>query len=590
MVLFEEKILSSLIGSKLLTQSQAQKIRENAGMSNLSLEGYLSREFRLNESQLLKAKSEAAEVQAWNYDEEKEVPKELLGIIPPDAAEHYQMVPLEKRDKKLYIGMVDPTNIKSQQAMRFILLRSDMEPVTMVVTESDFNKIISQYKGMRVEVKSALEEIEKSLEERPRGAATGERVTALKETPVTKIVAVILKHAIEGGASDIHIEPMRNNTKVRYRVDGVLYPSLILPSTIHSAMVARVKILAELRLDESRIPQDGRFSTQMNKRPIDFRVSTFPTGTGSSAAEKVVMRVLDPNKALLDFEDIGLVGENRRIFEKAIEEAYGMILVSGPTGSGKTTTLYSAMVRVNKESVNTISLEDPIEYHIEGVNQSQIRPEIEYTFASGLRYMVRQDPDIMMVGEIRDSETAKLATQAALTGHLLFSTIHTNNALGIIPRLLDLGVEEFLLPSALLLGVSQRLIGRLCKFCKEEREISPRMARMLDEEMSQLPIRILRDAKIQKPYKLWDSKGCPKCNNKRTKGRIAIFEMLQMTDQLKQIITEEAASSVKVKEEAKRQGMISIKQDGIMKALKGEISIEDVLRVVEEQYGEEERQ
>ena len=586
MVLFEEKILSSLVQSKVLSESQAQKIRENAGMSNLSLESYLLREFKIDEPQLLKAKSEAAEVQAWKYDEAKEIPKELLSMIPPDAAEHYQMVPLEKRDKKLFIGMVDPTNIKSQQALRFILLRSDLEPTTMVISESDFNKIISQYKGMRVEVKSALEEIEKSLEERPRETGTGERVTSLKETPVTKIVAVILKHAIEGGASDIHIEPMRNNTKVRYRVDGVLYPSLLLPSTIHSAMVARVKILAELRLDESRVPQDGRFSTQMNRRPIDFRVSTFPTNEG----EKVVMRVLDPNKALLDFEDIGLVGENRRIFERAIKEPYGMVLVSGPTGSGKTTTLYSAMIQVNKESVNIVSLEDPIEYHIEGISQSQIRPEIEYTFASGLRYIVRQDPDIMMVGEIRDSETAKLATQAALTGHLLFSTIHTNNALGIIPRLLDLGVEEFLLPSALLLGVSQRLIGKLCKFCKEEQEISPKMARMLDEEMSQLPIKVLRDSKIQKPYKLWDSKGCTKCNNKRTKGRIAIFEMLQMTDQLKRIITEEEASAVRVGEEAKRQGMISIKQDGIMKALRGEISIEDVLRVVEEQYGEEERQ
>ncbi|MEX2145032.1 MAG: GspE/PulE family protein [Candidatus Spechtbacterales bacterium] len=585
MMLFEEKILNSLVKASVMSAAQAQKTRENIASSNLSLETYLLREFKISEPQILKAKSEASEMQAWQYDEEKDIPKELLGIIPQDAAEQYQMVPLEKRDKKIFIGMVDPTNIKSQQALRFILLRSELVPEIVVITEQDFNKVISQYKGMRVEVKSALEEIEKSLEERPRGSALEERVTALKETPVTKIVAVILKHATEGGASDVHIEPMRNNTKVRYRVDGILYPSLLLPSTIHAAIVARVKILASLRLDESRIPQDGRFTTQMGRRSIDFRVSTFPTDAG----EKIVMRVLDPNKVLLNFDEIGLVGENRRKFEQAIKEPYGMILVSGPTGSGKTTTLYSAMLIVNKESVNAVSLEDPIEYHMEGVSQSQIRPEIDYTFASGLRYVVRQDPDILMVGEIRDSETAKLATQAALTGHLLFSTVHTNNAMGIIPRLLDLGVEGFLLPSALLLGMAQRLIGRLCKHCKEEQEVPAGLSKMFDEEMSKLPRKVLQEFKIQKPYKLWDSKGCPKCNNKRTKGRIAIFEILQMTSQLKRIIAEENASSVKIEEEAKRQGMITMRQDGIIKALQGTVSIQDVLRVVEEQYGEEER-
>jgi len=278
-----------------------------------------------------------------------------------------------------------------------------------------------------------------------------------------------------------------------------------------------------------------------------------------------------------------LVGENRRRMDWALEQPFGMILVSGPTGSGKTTTLYAAMGKVNEESVNIVSLEDPVEYFLEGVSQSQVRPEIDYTFASGLRSILRQDPDIIMVGEIRDGETAGLAVQAALTGHLVLSTIHTNDSLGVIPRMVDLGVEPFLIPNAVNLAIAQRLVGRLCNYCKYEVQPTPKTVEMIDKGLANLPMEVMQDFNIQRPYRLWQSKGCPKCNNKKTKGRVGIYEMLQMTDELKHIILEDDANSLSIEKEALRQGMITMRQDGIIKSLLGVVALEDVLRVVEEQ-------
>ncbi|MDX1607607.1 MAG: ATPase, T2SS/T4P/T4SS family [Candidatus Spechtbacterales bacterium] len=580
MTSFEEKLISVLLENGTITDTQAKEVREKSDSSPLSFEEYLVKKFKVESEDIVRAKAKLGEVPAWTYDETKPIPKEILKLIPQEAAEQYHMVPLEKKGKELVVGMVDPTNIKSQQAVRFILLRSDFTPSVVAISEANFKKILSLYSGLKVEVKSALKEIEKSMEEEKKtGAAVPQRAEEMQESPVTKIVAVILKHAIDGNASDIHIEPMREQTKVRFRVDGVLYPSIFLPSTVHNSIVARVKILSNLRLDESRVPQDGRFGTQVNGKQIDFRVSTFPTNTG----EKVVMRVLDPSTAVLSFEDLGLIGENRRRMEWALRQPFGMIIVSGPTGSGKTTTLYAALGKVNTDDVNIVSLEDPVEYYIEGVSQSQVKPEIDYTFASGLRSILRQDPDIIMVGEIRDGETARLGVQAALTGHLVFSTVHTNDAMGVIPRLVDLDVEPFLLPSSVTLAIAQRLVGRLCNYCKKEYTATPKVANMIEEELGKLPAESLKDFDIQKPYKLWQSEGCPKCNNKRTKGRIGIYEMLQMTDELKRIILEQEAEALAIEEEAKRQGMISMRQDGVIKALMGVVALEDVLRVVEEQ-------
>lgn len=578
MTIFERKVARALVQGGAISQQQAAGLEE-AVQGEASLESVLFTQFNVSAEQLLAAKSAAADVPAYTVGAAT-VPSEVLREIPAEAAQQYQMVPLLKQDGVLTVGMVDPTNVKAQEALRFIFLRSETTPSIAVITEEDFKKVFAFYRELKSEVRSALEDLETSMQEdgkvRESAAEEAEEAT-LREAPVTKVVAVVLKHAIEGGASDIHIEAGRENSRVRFRQDGVLHTSLTLPSNIHNSVVARIKILASLRLDESRVPQDGRFSTQMKGKTIDFRVSTFPTSTG----EKVVMRVLDPDSSLLTFEQLGLQPYHRTPFERAIAAPYGMVLVSGPTGSGKTTTLYSAMNIVNKEGVNVVSLEDPVEYHIPGVNQSQIRPEIEYTFASGLRHILRQDPDVVMVGEIRDSETAKLAVQASLTGHLVFSTIHTNDAVGVLPRLIDMGVDAFLLPSSLSVMMAQRLVGRLCVHCKAQQQPHPRIAELIEKELAGMSQEVLAQLQIQKPFTVWESQGCDKCNNKRIKGRVGIYELLVMSEELKRVILENP-NDLEVSKEAKRQGMVSMRQDGIIKALQGIVSIQDVLRKIEE--------
>jgi len=580
MTIFERKIARALVTAGALSQEQAQALETTLPNAEESFEALLTRTFKIDAPRLLAAKSAAADVSAQSIGNSI-VPAEVLREIPAEAALQYQMVPLAKQGTNLMVGMVDPSNVKAQEALRFIFLRSETTPSVVVITEEDFKKVFALYQELKSEVKSALADLESTMAEEGRQQkkeeeGDGEEAT-LKEAPITKVVAVILKHAIEGGASDIHIEGGREQTRVRFRQDGTLHTSLVLPSSTHNSIVARIKILASLRLDESRVPQDGRFSTQMKGKSIDFRVSTFPTSEG----EKVVMRVLDPSSSLLDLKQLGIAPYHLGLFEHAISAPYGMVLVSGPTGSGKTTTLYASMYLINKEGVNVVSLEDPIEYYMPGVNQSQIRPEIDYTFATGLRHILRQDPDVIMVGEIRDSETAGLAVQASLTGHLVFSTIHTNDAIGVIPRLIDMGVDAFLLPSSLSLIVAQRLVGRLCTFCKQEQQPHPTIASLIDQELATMAPAVLEMVQIKKPYTVWESQGCDKCNGKRIKGRVAIYEVLTMTDELKRVILE-TPNDLEVMKEAKRQGMVSMRQDGIIKALQGLVSIQDVLHKIEE--------
>jgi type IV pilus assembly protein PilB len=511
----------------------------------------------------------------------REIPAEVLKEIPEEAAVFYKFVPIVKQENILEVGMVNPDNLKAKEALRFITRRSNLEPKILIITPTDFRNILKQYRSLRSEVSKALKALEreiategkiKSLKGKSKEIA--ERIVA--EAPITKIVAVILRHAIEGRASDVHIEPIEHRVKVRFRVDGILYPSLLLPKEVHSAIVSRIKILSNLKIDETRIPQDGRFHTVVSGRKVDFRVSTLPTTEG----EKVVLRVLDPSAGLRNFADLGLEGYNLEILEKEIKQPFGMILITGPTGSGKTTTLYAILNSLNQEGVNIISLEDPAEYYIEGINQSQIRPEIGYTFASGLRHILRQDPDVIMVGEIRDEGTAELAVHAALTGHILLSTLHTNNAVGVIPRLVDMKIGPFLLPSSLNLMIAQRLARRLCEKCKKEIAVSSQVAEVIEKELADLNPMHKETFLWEKPFKIYRPTGCKFCGNKGTKGRIALYEVLRMTSQLEKAITGEL-SEMKIKEEAKRQGMITMKQDGISKSLQGLISFEEMLRVVE---------
>ncbi|MBL7053273.1 MAG: type II/IV secretion system protein [Candidatus Portnoybacteria bacterium] len=512
----------------------------------------------------------------------KNIPVEVLKEIPEEAASFYSFVPISRKDNVLEVGMVNPDDLKAKEALRFITRRSNLEPKIFAITLDDFKNVLKQYQSLRGEVNKALKELKEEIEAEEgfkslKGKSNEITEKIVAEAPITKIVAVILRHAIEGKASDIHIEATEDKVKIRFRVDGVLNTSLILPKDIHSAIVSRIKILSDLKIDEARIPQDGRFHTTVAGKKIDFRVSTLPTAGG----EKVVLRVLDPSDGLKDFAHLGLKGYNLEVLEKEMQQPFGMILITGPTGSGKSTTLYAILNILNQEGINIISLEDPVEYFIEGINQSQIMPEIGYTFASGLRHILRQDPDVIMVGEIRDQETAELSIHAALTGHILLSTLHTNDAMGVVPRLIDMKIGSFLLPSSLNLMIAQRLIRRLCEKCKKEVVAPPKVVEIIENELDKLNPMHKEVFHWKKPFKIYRPVGCKFCGNKGTKGRIALYEMLRMTPELEEIISGDM-NEVKIKNEAYRQGMITMKQDGISKSLQGIISFEEMIRMVEE--------
>jgi len=577
----EKNLLDVLVKQKLVDPIVLDSLRKEAEKKNRNLEELLLEEEAIGEEKLYKLKSEVLKIPFRDLSDYRAKP-ELLRLIPLEAAQHYRFIPINIDKKKgiLEVGMLNPEDIDAREALKFIAHRHELTPKPYIVSLTDFRNILKGYSSLKGEVKEALEELKKELEEEKKKAPKIIKKESIEkiaeEAPISKVVALIIKHAIEQRASDIHIEPEEKSVRIRFRVDGVLHTSLTLPLKIHSAIVSRVKILSRLKIDETRKPQDGRFFTQAGDKKIDFRVSTLPTYFG----EKAVMRILDPTIGLKDLAALGLEGRNLDVLKRNIDKPHGLILLTGPTGSGKTTTLYSILHILNKEGVNIISLEDPIEYYIEGINQSQVRPEIGYTFATGLRHILRQDPDKIMVGEIRDNETAALAVHAALTGHLVLSTLHTNDALGVMPRLIDMGIDPYLIPATLVLAIAQRLVLRLCPDSKKEVKPSQEIKNLIEEELSRVGAEGLKKLNIKEPYILYEpqpSKRCPK----GTEGRIAIFEMLEMTDQLEEIILKDPSES-KIKEEAKRQEMMTMLQDGIIKALRGLVSFEEVRKAVEE--------
>ena len=372
----------------------------------------------VQESALFRMKGESLRISLKEVSIDS-VKLETLELIPEETAKFYRMIPLIKKDKELQVGMVYPEDLKAQEALKFLARQQNFTYQVFLITLTTFNNVLKQYRNLKKEVGQALEELNEEIktEKFPKTSAEFERLA--EDAPISKIVAVILRHAVEGEASDIHIEPTREKLRIRFRLSGLLHSSIILPMKIHPAVIARIKILANLKIDETRVPQDGRFSTKIDDKSIDFRVSIFPTTLG----EKVAIRVLDPLIGLKRLEDLGLMGRNLDLVKKAITRPFGLILVTGPTGSGKTTTLYAILQLLNKEETNIVTLEDPVEYFIEGVNQSQVMPEIGYDFGSGLRNILRQDPNIIMVGEIRDEETASLVTHAATSFYPLFIPI-----------------------------------------------------------------------------------------------------------------------------------------------------------------------
>jgi type IV pilus assembly protein PilB len=496
--------------------------------------------------------------------------KEALSYIPEESAKHYGFAPIALADGALEVGITDPDNIEALDALQFIANRVGLPYKLFIISEAGFSRIIEEYGSLTGEVSEALSELEPPPEAVEEGKKAGEKQERVikEDAPVTKVVATILRYAVEGGASDIHIEPTPEKTQVRFRMDGELHTSLELPAKVHPAVVARIKILSQMRLDERRKPQDGRFSATVEGKRIDFRVSTFPTQYG----EKVVMRILDRSKSVATLESLGFTDADLVSIRAMIERPYGIILISGPTGSGKSTTLFAMLSALDRGTSNVVSVEDPVEYEIPGVMQSQVHPEIGYTFASGLRSILRQDPDIIMVGEIRDKETAQLAIQAALTGHLVFSTIHTNTAAGVIPRLVDMGVDPYLIAPTLIAAIGQRLVRKLCDGAGQPIPVSESIKGHLEKDFADLP-KSVRDT-VPPFDTIYEASSTPDCPN-GTRGRLAVFEIMQMDKDLEKVVLESPVEE-KVYAVARAKGMFTMREDAIMKALAGKIPFQEV--------------
>jgi len=525
----------------------------------------------VKEEDLIRFKGEFLNVPVRSIKGER-IPNEILKYIPEESAAHYKFVPLGVVDGVLEVGFVDPENLESTDALQFISSKIGMPFKIYLISEGDFKKVHDNYNGLTGEVGAALTELggsttdigEKGVEIEKKSAAEGAGGTIVEDAPVTKMVAVILRHAAEGNASDIHIENMGEKIRVRFRVDGTLYTSLLLPAVVHPAVVSRIKILASLKLDEKRKPQDGRFSARIDGRKIDFRVSTFPSYYG----EKVVLRILDSEKGVLTLSNLGMKDSDLAKVREAIAKPYGMILLSGPTGSGKSTTLYAMLNELDRDSDNVLSLEDPVEYNMPGVSQSQMQPEIGYTFAAGLRSVLRQDPDVIMVGEIRDKETAQLAVQAALTGHLVLSTLHTNTATGVVTRLIDMGVDPYLIAPTLILAIGQRLVSKMCPGGKKPIPFSPAMRIMAEKNFEDLPEKFRKE--IHVPETVFEATPCPGCPS-GTKGRLAVFELFNIDQDVQEVILKNP-NEVAIHKIARENGMLNLKEDAMIKAFNGDIA------------------
>ncbi|MFH1192867.1 MAG: GspE/PulE family protein [Candidatus Jorgensenbacteria bacterium] len=570
----DQELLGALVVKGLLDQASADGVARDARLTGRPAEDVIYERRSADEAAIAAVKSELIGVPYRPVAIEK-ISDDLLKTIPRETSVAYRVMPLERQNNMLVVGMLRPDDERAQEALRFIAKREGVSLGVYLVTPSDLKAVWRRYAPYRSEVEAAVREVGK-LPDGERDVISLEEGGSAEDAPIIKIVAATLRQAVEIGASDIHIEPQRSRLRIRFRVDGVLEEVASLPAALIQQVLSRVKVLARLKLDENRIPQDGRFRTLIFGRDIDFRVATSPTPSG----EKVALRVLDPTAGLKGLADLGLAPYHEAILNEAITRPFGMILISGPTGSGKSTTLYAIMRQLAKDTVNVVSLEDPVEYFIDGVNQSQVRPEIGYTFASGLRQILRQDPDVIMVGEIRDGETAGLAVNAALTGHILLSTLHTNNSVGVVPRLVDLGVPPFLLSSALNLMVAQRLVLRLCPECRVEGEAPRDAERIITETLETLPPALRAGIKAKPPYAVFHAKpkaDCPVCKGKGTAGRVALFELFQMTRTLSELITS-GFTEGKLADEAKRQGMVTLRADGILKALKGDVSVEEVIQ------------
>ncbi len=570
-------VLDVLVGQGKITQEQADSISYEKIQSKKSIEDLLTEKNLVSERDLVQARATFYHIPFVEL-EQTGVSPEALTLLPEGVARRYRMLPfsLNKKDNTLSVAMGDPLDLS---AIDFAEQKTGFRIIPHYAVPSELDqKIMERYaQNLSTEVKEALQSSDQVKEEKKLEDLSALSKEVIRAAPITKIVETILSFAIKAGASDIHIEPQENKTRVRYRIDGILSEKLILPKGVQDAVISRIKILADLKIDERRLPQDGRFSFTANSESVDLRVSTLPTIHG----EKVVMRLLKKNISVPTLTELGLRGYALRHVQEAIKVPHGIIVISGPTGSGKTTTLYSILHKINTPKVNIVTLEDPVEYEISGVNQVQIHPQAGLTFASGLRAFLRQDPNIIMVGEIRDSETVELAVQASLTGHLVFSTLHTSSAAGAIPRMLDMGAEPFLLASSMTLCMGQRIARRLNPDYVEEYTPEPKVIEDIKHVLGPL-----FDAWCKKHDKnpdqitLFRSRADRPESEPEYRGRVGIFEVMRVTEEIGKLILEHKPA-VELEKVAIKDGMLLMKQDGYLKALEGVTTLEEVLRVAE---------
>ena len=492
-----------------------------------------------------------------------EIDPDILKSIPEEIVKKYKIVPVDKTGKTLTVALADPSNVYLLDELKLVT-KCNILPV--ISFESDIEEAIHKYYGSDNNMDEMIKEITQQDLEIIRSSEEGSEEeldleTSPNDAPVIQLVNLVVEEALKMRASDIHIEPYEKTLRVRYRIDGALREMSTPPKKMQNAIISRIKILSQLNIAERRLPQDGRFKIRKDNRNIDFRVSIIPTVFG----EKVVMRILDQGALMLDLTDLGFDESELKIFEKYIRRPYGMVLITGPTGSGKSTTLYSALSTINDPKKNINTIEDPVEYQLKGINQVQVKPEIGLNFADGLRSFLRQDPDIIMVGEIRDLETAEIAIRAALTGHLVLSTLHTNDAPSTINRLANMGIESYLVTASLLMVVAQRLVRKICDRCKEE-------FKPTDEMLQSFSLT------GDKKYKFYRGRGCDRCSGSGYRGRIAIYEVMDITDDLRALILR-GASNVEIKKYAVEHNMRTLRMSGIQKVIQGITTFDEILTI-----------
>ncbi len=565
-----ERLGEMLIKAGLISQKQLQEALQLQKTNGGKLGYNLVRLGHVKEEDITSLLSEQYGVPAIHL-EHFEIDESILKHIPSDVAQKYLVIPIERTGATLTVAMADPSNVFALDDIRFIT-GYQVEPV--VAAEASIREAIGRYYGSthELQLKEIMDEIAKEevadleVEDEEGEISAEDLEQASQDAPVVKLCNLIMTDAVRKGASDIHVEPYEKDFRVRFRIDGVLYEQLRPPMKLREAIASRLKILAKLDISEKRLPQDGRIKMRMKldskTKEIDYRVSTVPCLHG----EKIVMRLLDKEGLKLDLTKLGFEEESMQKFERAIMKPYGMVLVTGPTGSGKTNTLYSAVGQLNKPETNIMTAEDPVEFNIEGCNQVQMKEAIGLNFASALRAFLRQDPNIILVGEIRDFETAEIAVKAALTGHLVLSTLHTNDAPSTISRLMNMGIEPFLVATSVHLIQAQRLVRRICKECKEEFKLPRKALQDLgysDEEVDTV--------------KVYKGRGCPTCNNSGYKGRVALMEVMEMSEQLREMVLM-GANAVELKRQALQEGMITLRRSGLVKISNGVTTIEEVVR------------